>query len=66
MHALLVAALLVQAPQSQNTTPRPGFRAAPPIFQQNCGTCHDGKQAASIADLQNFSPEQIYDVLTTR
>jgi len=65
MHVLLVAAMLVQAPQSQNTTPRPGFRAAPPIFQQNCGTCHDGKQAASITDLQSFSPEHIYDVLTT-
>src|SRR5262245_2944467 len=65
IHVLLVAALLVQAPQAQNTTPRPGFRAAPPIFQQNCGTCHDGKQAPSITDLQNFSPEQIYEVLTT-
>ena len=65
MHVLLVAALLVQAPQAQNTTPRPGFRAAPPIFQQNCGTCHDGKQAPSITDLQNLSPEQIYEVLTT-
>src|SRR5215475_961853 len=65
MNVLLLAALLMQAPPAQNGPPRPGFRAAPPIFQQNCGTCHDGKQAASITDLQNYSPEQIYDVLTT-
>ena len=65
MNALLLAMVLMQAPQAQNATPRPGFRAAPPIFQQNCGTCHDGKQAASITDLQNNSPEQIYEALTT-
>jgi polyvinyl alcohol dehydrogenase (cytochrome) len=65
MNVLLLAALLVQAPQTQNATPRPGFRAAPPIFQQNCGTCHDGKQAPSITDLQKFSPEQVYETLTT-
>jgi len=60
MNILLVAALLVQGPPAQNATPRPGFRAAPATYQQNCGTCHDGKQAPSITDLQNHSPEQIY------
>jgi len=65
MHILLMALLLAQAPQAQNTPPRPGFRAGPPIFQQNCGTCHDGKQAASITDLQSYSPERIYEALTT-
>src|SRR5262249_1731240 len=64
MNVLLLAALLLQAPQAQ-TTPRPGFRAAPPLFQQNCGTCHDGKQAPSITDLQNFSTERVYEALTT-
>jgi polyvinyl alcohol dehydrogenase (cytochrome) len=65
MNFLLIAALMAQAPQAQNATPRPGFRAAPPIFQQNCGTCHDGKKAPSITDLQNYSPEQVYEALTT-
>src|SRR5215470_12931761 len=68
MTLLLLAVMLAQNPQTaQNATPRPGFRAAPPIFQQNCGTCHghDGKQGPSIVDLQNNSPEQIYEVLTT-
>ena len=55
MTLLVLVALL----QAQNATPRPGFRAAPPaIFQQNCGTCHDGKQAPSITDLQQYSPER--------
>jgi polyvinyl alcohol dehydrogenase (cytochrome) len=61
MKLLLFVALL----QAQNATPRPGFRAAPPIYQQNCGTCHDGQKAPSITDLQQYSPERIYDVLTT-
>jgi polyvinyl alcohol dehydrogenase (cytochrome) len=67
MNVLLLALVLAQGPQAQNAPPRPGFRAAPPIFQQNCGTCHghDSKQAPSITDLQNHSPEQIYEVLTT-
>src|SRR4029078_7167378 len=65
MNILLVAALLVQGPPAQNATPRPGFRAAPATYQQNCGTCHDGKHAPSITDLQNHSPEQIYETLTT-
>src|SRR5262249_17278093 len=32
----------------------------------NCGTCHgnERKEAPSITDLQNFSPEQIYETLT--
>ena len=59
MNVLLLAVLLAQA------APRPGFRAAPPIFQQNCGACHDGKQAASITDLQQSSPERVYEALTT-
>ena len=67
MIVLLLAALLAQGPQAQNATPRPGFRAAPPLFQQNCGTCHnnDSKQGPSITALQDFSPEQIYTTLTT-
>src|SRR5262249_16233917 len=67
MNVVLLALVLAQGPQAQNAPPRPGFRAAPPIFQQNCGTCHghDGKQAPSITDLQNHSPEEIYEVLTT-
>src|SRR6185295_19273310 len=50
--------------------PRLGFRVAPPTYQQNCGTCHgtqgstvDGKKAQSIGELQEFSPERVYDVL---
>src|SRR5437867_11495973 len=64
MSVLLLAALLLQGPQAPA---RPGFRAAPPIFQQNCGTCHgnEGKQAPSITELQNDSPEHIYEVLTS-
>src|SRR5262245_17034729 len=64
MSVLLLAALMLQAPQGPA---RPGFRAAPPIFQQNCGTCHgnEGKQAPSITELQNNSPERIYEVLTS-
>lgn len=65
MYILLFAALLAQGPQTPNAAPRPGFRAAPPIFQQNCGTCHDGRQAVSITDLQQYSPERVYESLTT-
>src|SRR5215470_17436417 len=61
MKLLLLVALL----QAQNGTPRPGFRAAPPIYQQNCGTCHDGQKAPSITDLQQNSPERVYEALTT-
>lgn len=50
---------------------RLGFRVAPPVYQQNCGTCHgtqgstiDGKKAPSIAELQEFSPERVYDLLS--
>jgi polyvinyl alcohol dehydrogenase (cytochrome) len=49
---------------------RLGFRVAPPTYQQYCGTCHgtegsvaDGKKAPSIAALQEYSPERVYDVL---
>jgi polyvinyl alcohol dehydrogenase (cytochrome) len=65
MTVVLLSMLLLQAPQAQNATPRPGFRAGPPVFQQNCGTCHDGKQAPSITDLQQYSPEKVYEALTT-
>jgi polyvinyl alcohol dehydrogenase (cytochrome) len=67
MIVLMLAAVLAQGPQGQNATPRPGFRAAPPLFQQNCGTCHnnDSKQGPSITQLQDSSPEQIYATLTT-
>jgi mono/diheme cytochrome c family protein len=61
MKLLLFIALL----QAQNATPRPGFRAGPPLYQQNCGSCHDGQKAPSITDLQQYSPEHIYEVLTT-
>ena len=54
MIVVLLAALLVQAP-------RPGFRAAPAIFQQNCGTCH----GSDINKLQETSPERVYEALTT-
>jgi polyvinyl alcohol dehydrogenase (cytochrome) len=50
--------------------PRLGFRVAPAAYQLNCGTCHgtqgstiDGKKAQSIAELQEYSPERIHDVL---
>ncbi|HLQ79312.1 MAG TPA: PQQ-binding-like beta-propeller repeat protein [Terriglobia bacterium] len=50
----------------------PGFRLAPALYQQNCGTCHgtnakqiDGKTAASISTLQDLSPERIYETITT-
>src|SRR5882757_8004151 len=50
--------------------PRLGFRVAPPTYQLNCGTCHgtqgstvDGKKAPSIAQLQEYSPERVYDLL---
>jgi polyvinyl alcohol dehydrogenase (cytochrome) len=49
---------------------RLGFRVAPASYQQNCGTCHgtqgstvEGKKAQSIAELQEYSPERVYDVL---
>jgi polyvinyl alcohol dehydrogenase (cytochrome) len=50
--------------------PRLGFRVAPRDYQLNCGTCHgtegttvDGKKAPSIAQLQEYSPERVYDFL---
>lgn len=48
----------------QNTTPRPGFRAAPALFQQNCGTCHGNQGSPSISALQEYSPERVYESLT--
>src|SRR5262245_29497545 len=62
----LLMIVLVILPQAQNAQqPRPGFRAAPAMYQQNCGGCHDGKQAASITALQEYSPERVYESLTT-
>src|SRR5262245_24615187 len=62
----------VQRGQAPDATPRPGFRAAPPIFQQHCGTCHgttgsviEGRQAPAIRDLQAYSPERVYEALAT-
>jgi len=50
--------------------PRLGFRVAPPTYQLSCGTCHgtrgtiiDGKVALSIGELQEYSPERVYDLL---
>src|SRR5215831_7837296 len=54
---------LLQAQNAQQA--RPGFRAAPALYQQNCGGCHDGKQSASITTLQETSPERVYETLTT-
>jgi len=49
-----IALFVVQAPA------RPGFRAAPPLFQRYCGTCH----SQDIATLQEYSPERIYESIT--
>src|SRR5262245_62892246 len=66
MTALLPAITLLLLAQGQNAQQaRPGFRAAPALYQQNCGGCHDGKQAASITTLQETSPERVYESLTT-
>ena len=54
MRCLLFALFVVQAPA------RPGFRAAPPLFQRYCGTCH----SKDIATLQEYSPERIYESIT--
>jgi polyvinyl alcohol dehydrogenase (cytochrome) len=50
--------------------PRLGFRVAPRDYQLSCGTCHgtegttvDGKKAPAIAQLQEYSPERVYDFL---
>src|SRR5262245_16272959 len=58
------------APAAAAGPARLGFRVAPPTYQQYCGTCHgtegtvtDGKKAPSIAQLQDYSPERVYDVL---
>src|SRR5215468_2930991 len=64
MTAITIGVLfLLQAQNAQQA--RPGFRAAPALYQQNCGGCHDGKQAASITALQETSPERVYETLTT-
>ena len=62
---------LAQGQRGQTGPPRSGFRAAPPIFQRNCGSCHgtegsviDGRQAPSISALQEYSPERVYEALT--
>jgi polyvinyl alcohol dehydrogenase (cytochrome) len=66
MNLLSIPITLVFLAQAQSAQQaRPGFRAAPATYQQNCGTCHDGKQAASITALQENSPERVYEALTT-
>jgi polyvinyl alcohol dehydrogenase (cytochrome) len=65
--------LLVQGQQrgaAPAGLPRLGFRVAPAAYQQNCGTCHgtqgsvtDGKRAPSIAELQEYSAERVYNML---
>ena len=65
--------VLVQAQQRGGAAqgpPRLGFRVAPAAYQQSCGTCHgtqgtvtDGKRAPSIADLQEYSAERVYEFL---
>jgi polyvinyl alcohol dehydrogenase (cytochrome) len=49
---------------------RLGFRVSPAAYQQSCGTCHgtqgatvDGKKAPSIGELQEYTPERVYDLL---
>jgi polyvinyl alcohol dehydrogenase (cytochrome) len=54
IRCFLFALFVVQAPA------RPGFRAAPPLFQRYCGTCH----SKDIATLQEYSPERIYESMT--
>jgi polyvinyl alcohol dehydrogenase (cytochrome) len=63
---------LVQAQQRGAAAgpPRLGFRVAPASYQQNCGTCHgtegtvtNGRKAPSIGELQEYSPERVYEVL---
>jgi len=59
----ITSLFLVQGQNAQQA--RPGFRAAPASYQQNCGACHDGKLAASITALHEYSPERVYEALTT-
>ncbi|HEX4998417.1 MAG TPA: PQQ-binding-like beta-propeller repeat protein [Terriglobia bacterium] len=45
---------------------RPGFRSGPPVFQQNCGSCHGSEpqgKAPSFTALQDYTPERIFAVL---
>jgi hypothetical protein len=63
MTVLLLAALLVQAAPAQNSTPRPGFRAAPPVFQQNCGLATTESRRRPSRICKNYSPEQVYAAL---
>ena len=73
--AILLAVILtifVIAPADTQAQQRSGFRAGPPVFQQNCGSCHgtqgvtvEGRTAPSISALQEYSPERVYESLTT-
>src|SRR5437899_1576018 len=56
--ALAISSIASSALWAQ--TARPGFRAAPPIFQRYCGSCH----SQDIAALQEYSPERIYEAIT--
>jgi len=66
-HTWIALAVLLTAESSTLVaqTPRPGFRAAPAIFQQNCGSCHGNQGTSSITALQSYSPERVYEALTT-
>jgi polyvinyl alcohol dehydrogenase (cytochrome) len=77
--SLLISAISLVVMQAQQRggaaapagPPRLGFRVAPRDYQLSCGTCHgtegstvEGKKAPSIAQLQEYSPERVYDFLT--
>src|SRR6267142_772278 len=60
--SIAISLLLTQA---QQTTPQlRGFRTAPALFQQNCGTCHGTQGSPSISALQEYTPERLYESLT--
>lgn len=66
-----IAALLIAlSPAVLGAQQRSGFRAGPPVFQQNCGTCHgtqgstvNGRTAPSITALQDYPPERVYEAM---
>ncbi|PYS17826.1 MAG: hypothetical protein DMG11_34265, partial [Acidobacteria bacterium] len=60
--SIVISLLLTQA--QQGTAQLRGFRTAPALFQQNCGTCHGKEGSLSISVLQEYSPERLYESLT--
>ena len=56
MTVLLLAALLAQAPQAQNTTPRPGFRAATDLPAELRNVPWKRQQARTV---DHGSPKQL-------